>query len=261
MSWKTVTVRVSMRPWSPSTVLSWLTDVSLNATAFCSRANSSTSSRSVPWLPFRREDVIGLLVDDCLGDVALAAHGVDGHHRALDGQKLEQRRNGDDLVGLVADLGLPEHHALARGEGRDDMDRRFGPLLLVGAPHRLAVDGDHFGRRLRQRRRPRHETALERDRIEPGEDDAQLVMRGRAVGEASKPLKELQLGLAEARHVGHRLRPRQRRRQHQEQHLLERIGDLPLLPVVRQVLKYERKTVVGLNGFAVGRGEACVGGY
>ena len=36
------------------------------------------------------------------------------------------------------------------------------------------------------RRRPRYETALERDRVEPGEDDAQLVVRGRAVGEASK---------------------------------------------------------------------------
>ena len=155
----------------------------------------------------QRENVIGLLVDDCLRDFALAAHGVDGHHRALDGQKLEQRRNGDDLVGLVADLGLPEHHALARGEGRDDMDGVFGPLLLVGAPHRLAVDGDHFRRRLRQRRRPRHKTALERDRIEPGEDDAQLVVRGRAVREELKSSKKLQLGPPEARHVGHRLRP------------------------------------------------------
>ena len=155
--------------------------------------------------------------------------------------KLEQRGNGDDLVGLVADLGLPEHHALARGEGRDDMDGLFGPLLLVGAPHRLAVDGDHLGRRLRQRRRPRHKTALERHRVKPGEDDAQLVVRGRAVGEGSKAPQERQLGPAEARDVGHRLRPRQRRRQHQEQHLVERIGDLALLPVVRQVLEMRQE--------------------
>ena len=70
----------------------------------------------------QREDVVGLLVDDFLCDFALAAHGVDGHHRALDSQKVEQRRNGDDLVGLFADLDLPEHHALAGGEGRNDMD-------------------------------------------------------------------------------------------------------------------------------------------
>ena len=83
-------------------------------------------------------------------------------------------------------LGLPEHHALARGEGRDDMNGLFAPLLLVGAPHRFAIDGDHLGRRLRQPRRPRHKTALERDRVELGEDDAQLIVRGRAVGEGSK---------------------------------------------------------------------------
>ena len=36
------------------------------------------------------------------------------------------------LESLFADPHLSEHHALARGEGRDDMDRLFGPLLLVG---------------------------------------------------------------------------------------------------------------------------------
>ena len=156
--------------------------------------------------------VVGLLVDDFLRDVALAAHSVDGHHRALDGQQVEQRGNGDDLVGLVADLDLPEHHALAGGEGRNDMDGLFGPLLLVGAPHRLAVDGDHFGRRLRQRRRPRHETALERHRVELGQDDAQLVVRGGAVLIEPKALEERKLGPAEARNVGHRFRPRHRGR-------------------------------------------------
>ncbi len=55
--------------------------------------------------------------------------------------------------------------------------------------------------------------------------------------EESKTLKKRELGPAEARHVGHRLRPRKRRRQHQEKHLLERIGDLALLSVVRQVLE------------------------
>ena len=197
---------------------------------------------------FQREDVVGLLVDDCLRDFALATRSVDGHHCALDGQKLEQGGNGDDLVRLVSDFGLTEHHALARGEGGDDMDGLFGPLLLVGAPHRLAVDGDHLGRRLRQRRRPRHKTALEPDRIEPGEDDAQLVVRGRAVLEASKTLKERQLGPAEARNIGHRLRPRQRRRQHQEQHLVERIGDLSLLPVVRQVPNANLRRQMDENG-------------
>jgi hypothetical protein len=47
-----VVVRVSMRPWSPSTVVSRLISGSTNPLAFCSVTNSSASSRSEPWLPF-----------------------------------------------------------------------------------------------------------------------------------------------------------------------------------------------------------------
>ena len=85
---------------------------------------------------------------------------------------------------------------MPRGEGRDDMNGLFAPFLLVGALHRFAVDGDHFGRRLRQRRRPRYETALERDRVEPGEDGVQLIVRGRAVSGAGqfRPLTDASPG-------------------------------------------------------------------
>ena len=124
-----------------------------------------------------------------------------------------------------------QYHALARGEGQ--MHDGLRPFLLVGAPHRFAVDGDHFGRRLRQRRRPRDQTALERDRVEPVMMPSwSCVCRWRSVESAAG-----RAGPAEARNVGHRLRPRQRRRQHQKQHLVERIGDLPLLPVIRQGLE------------------------
>src|SRR5437764_727097 len=61
-------------------------------------------------LPFCRANdpplaaVIGLLVDDLLGDVALATHRVDGHDGALDRQHVEQLGNGDDFVRLVRHL-------------------------------------------------------------------------------------------------------------------------------------------------------------
>jgi hypothetical protein len=44
------------------------------------------------------EDVVGLLIDDFLADVALAPHGVDGDDGTLDHQHIEKRRDGDDLV-------------------------------------------------------------------------------------------------------------------------------------------------------------------
>ena len=84
-------------------------------------------------IAFQREDVVGLLVDDFRSDVALAAHRIDGHDGPLDRQHVEQLGDGDDLVGLFRHLDLAEHEALARGEGRDHVDRRFGALLLVGS--------------------------------------------------------------------------------------------------------------------------------
>ena len=71
------------------------------------------------------QDVIGFLVDDLLGDGALAAHGVDGHHGALDG-----------------------HHPF----GNPD-----------------------------QGRHPGDETALERLRVQGGENVAQVIVRRRAL--------------------------------------------------------------------------------
>ena len=52
------------------------------------------------------QDVIGALVDDLFRDVALAAHGVDGHRRAFDHQQLQELRDGDDLVRFVRHLDL-----------------------------------------------------------------------------------------------------------------------------------------------------------
>jgi hypothetical protein len=45
-------------------------------------------------IPLQRQDVIGLFLDDLCGDVALAAHRIDRHHRALDRHHVEQRPNG-----------------------------------------------------------------------------------------------------------------------------------------------------------------------
>ena len=68
------------------------------------------------------------------GDVALAAHRVDCYDRALDRHHVEQRRDGDDLVRLLAHLDLAEHDALPRREGRDHVDRLFRALGLIRAP-------------------------------------------------------------------------------------------------------------------------------
>jgi hypothetical protein len=80
-------------------------------------------------IALQRENVIGLFPDDFRGDVALTAHRVDRHHRALDRHHVEQRRNGDNLIRLLVHLYLAQHDALPCREGGDDVDASFDPLF------------------------------------------------------------------------------------------------------------------------------------
>ena len=62
-------------------------------------------------ISFQGEHVIRLVSDDPVGDLHLTAHGIDRDQSALElpglGQKIEQVRDGGDLVGLLrhAQLG------------------------------------------------------------------------------------------------------------------------------------------------------------
>jgi hypothetical protein len=44
------------------------------------------------------QDVIGLLIQDLLGDIALTAHGAEGYNRPFDCHHLKQCPDPDDLV-------------------------------------------------------------------------------------------------------------------------------------------------------------------
>ena len=94
-------------------------------------------------IAFQRKNVVGLLVDHLLGDLALAAHRIDGHDRPLDRQHVQQFGDGDDFVGLCRDLDLPQDKALACRKGRDHVDRRVAAGLSAGPPRRLTIDGNH----------------------------------------------------------------------------------------------------------------------
>ena len=59
------------------------------------------------------EQVVGLVVNDGLGDIRIADDGVDGHQSAGElagsGETIEQLRDGGDLVGGFGDRLLTEH--------------------------------------------------------------------------------------------------------------------------------------------------------
>src|ERR1039457_5496949 len=58
-------------------------------------------------IAFEREEVIGLLVQDRRGDIALAAHRVDSHDGPLDRHHIEQCRDDDYFDGLFRHLDCP----------------------------------------------------------------------------------------------------------------------------------------------------------
>ena len=174
----------------------------------------------------QRQHVVRLLLDDRRGDLLLAAHGVDGDDRPLQREQLQQLGDGGDLVGFLRHLGLAEHQALPARPGRDHVDRRLGPALLIGAPQRLAVDGDDVGAELGERADPGDEAALELLGIERREQVAQLVVRRRAVLERPEAAQKLKLLLAELGDLHPALGGGQHGHQAQQQHLVERIPHL-----------------------------------
>src|SRR3954453_109404 len=102
-------------------------------------------------------------------------------------------RNGDDLVGFLRHLDLPEHEALARREGRDHVDGRLAARLLAGAARGLAVNGDHLGWRSDQRGDPGDEATLERLGVTRGEDVAQVIVRRRPIAKRPETAQQREL--------------------------------------------------------------------
>ena len=185
------------------------------------------------------KDVIGLFVDDLLGDGPLAAHGVDRDHGAFDGQHVQELRDGDNLVGLVGHLHLTQHHALTGGEGRDHMDRVFCHAL--GAAQGLAIDSHRPFGDPDQGRHPRHEATLECLGVESGQNITEVVMGWRARREGAKLAQQNKLLVAEAGDVGDRLGPGQDRQKAKQQHFGQGVHHLALLPGIRQITEILKK--------------------
>src|SRR5450432_362288 len=203
---------------------------------------------------FQGQDVIGLLVDDLLRDLALAPHSVDGDDRAVDGQQVKQLRNGDDFIGFFGYLDLTEHETLTRGEGRYHVDRRLAFVFETGPARRLAVDRDDALRYSGDRCDPGCEAALELSGVQHGQDVAEMIVRRRAVTERTEAAEQVQLLHAKDGYLGDGLRPGQYREQAEKKDLLQRIAHLSLLPGVAEMLEAAQKTDCPAVPGAFGRG-------
>lgn len=135
------------------------------------------------------EQVVGLGIDNRLGDVVLASHRVDGDQSTSQGQGLEQVGDGRDLVGLLVSGELPQHQRVVHDESAHDVDGGQSPTCR--AAHGLAVDRDvQFRHLVRDRLRPSGKSLAKRLGVEGREDTAKRVgagHAGRQVEEGGEP--------------------------------------------------------------------------
>ncbi len=72
-------------------------------------------------IPLERQHLVGALGKELLGDGRLAAGGIDGNHRSLEVQQLEQGRQGGDLVAPLWDGQVPEEKVVGADPGTDEL--------------------------------------------------------------------------------------------------------------------------------------------
>ena len=174
--------------------------------------------------------------DDLVGDLDLAAHGVDGDQCAFEllglGEFVEEIRDGGDLVGLFRHAELRQDQPRRGRVGAERM-QGFEPFaVVVGAPRRLAVDSDEVVPVRPQRRHPAVEAASEQDRIDPIDEHAHPALARNAVMEFREPAQEIEMVLAPGDNVVEIVARGDRRAGDQQQHLLERIHHPPRFAVI-----------------------------
>ena len=98
MSVDTTLVRVSMRPWPPSTSV-WV----LSATRSRDRRGTGDIGVQRALVALEGENIVAALFHHLFGDVALAVHRVGGDDGALERQHLQKLGHGGDLVRLAVD--------------------------------------------------------------------------------------------------------------------------------------------------------------
>ncbi len=116
----------------------------------------------------------------------------------------------------------------------------------MGAPGGLAVDGDELGPIRPHRGHPALEAALEQERIDPVDEDAQPPLAGNAVVKRRKPAQEIEMMLAPRHDELEVVAGRNRRAHHQQQDFAQRIKHPPRLALVLElgkVLQQQGQTV------------------
>ncbi len=173
-------------------------------------------------MPRQAEGVVGLSADQRRGRVGPAVQRIGRHDAALQVEALEKIERGGDLVAAFRPPGSDRQP----GFGVPDADhhgRHERAALVVASPERLAVDGDHAARPLRQAealaqgRKESGEGPLQLLRVDEPEDTAEGVVARAAVPERHNLLQLLFPAFDELGNLDTALGPAQRCRKRQKQ--------------------------------------------
>ena len=129
-----------------------------------------------PLVGLERQQVVGTLRSDLLGDVSPAGECVEAHQAAADVESVEQLRQRPWLAAFVVGGALREDEATLGRVRADEVQGRARALAVERVAHRLPVDGHLLGRLVDAGRRggwecrahPAEERLLERVRVHQG---------------------------------------------------------------------------------------------
>ena len=138
------------------------------------------------WLvAFEGEEIIRFVGDDLVGNLDLAAHGVDGDQGTFElagfSELIDKIRNGGDFVGFFGNAGLCQDQTSGGGVGAQRVQGFETLAMVMGSACCLAVDGNEIMASWPQRRNPARKAAPKQDRIDPVDEAAQPGLARNAV--------------------------------------------------------------------------------
>ena len=167
-----------------------------------------------------RQDIIGLLSRDDLGDGLLTPPGINGHRGASQIEPLYERGNGGDFIGRVIHFDLSEHETIGGGPRTHQVHGGFRSGLIKRMAERFAVDGhDVATRQVAEGRRPSDEALGQFLRVQPRQDAPDGVMTGNAMGQGQQLSEPLGLSLAVLLNVFPAVCPTHHRTDRKDEHI------------------------------------------